>query len=532
MYDVIVKNARIPQGDDTILTNILVKDEKIAGFLDNVDGVDAKEIIDAGGHLTLPGCIDSHTHFMYQGFPHRENFLTGSAAAARGGVTTVIDMPCCSVPSARSVEQLKLKLELVEPQALVDYAMWGGVTGEDVREGWLDNVQEQADFGAVAFKAYMTPSVPTYPRVTDPEMYEAFKAVAKTGLPIGIHAENFAMCDFYVKKFQKEGRLDGPAWAEARMELAEKVAIQLGISFAEDTGARLHIVHMSTGIGAKLVKEAKERGLNVTAETCPHYLMLNYQEAMTKYGPLAKIAPPLREKKDNEMLWEGLQDGSVDFIATDHAPYELEAEKLKEGLNIWTAFPGIPGVETMVPILVSEGYNKGRISLSRLVDILSTNAAKHYGLYPKKGAMHIGSDADFTIIDLDKRWTIDPKKEATMCGYNPLEGIELKGKVVKTVVRGHLVFEDVEDSTLAEMTDEDLQKIVHNYPEGVEERYPEIFKEFPNLHSKEYENSYRINHPEVIDEHIKGIKGIKVQPGFGKFVKRQSIQVLPRTIKY
>jgi len=532
MYDVIVKNARIPQGDDTIITNILVKDEKIAGFLDNIDGIEAKEIIDANGHLTLPGCIDSHTHFMYQGFPHRENFLTGSAAAARGGITTVIDMPCCSVPSARSVEQLKLKIELVEPQALVDYAMWGGVTGEDVREGWLHNVDEQAEFGAVAFKVYMTPSVPTYPRVSDPEMYEAFKAVAKTGLPIGIHAENFAMCDYFVKKFQREGRMDGPAWAEARMELAEKVAIQLGISFAEDTGARLHIVHMSTGIGAKLVGEAKKRGLNVTSETCPHYLTLNYQEAMTKYGPLAKIAPPLREKKDNQLLWEGLNNGSVDFIATDHAPYEIESEKLKKGMNIWTAFPGIPGVETMVPIIVSEGYNKGRISLSKMVDILSTNAAKHYGLYPKKGAMHIGSDADFTIIDLDKRWTIDLKDQASMCGYTPLEGMELKGKVVKTIVRGHLVFEDVDDSTLKDLSHEELQRIVHNYPEGVEERYKDIFEEYPRLYSKEYEKSHRIKHPELIDEHIRGIKGIKVKPGFGKFVKRQSIQVLPRTITY
>ena len=199
MYDVIIKNARIPQGDDTMLTNILVKDEKIAGFIDDISNVEFKEEIDANGHLTLPGCIDPHTHFMYQGFPHRENFLTGSAAAASGGVTTVIDMPCCSVPSTRSVEQLDLKNDVVGPQALVDYALWGGVTGEDVREGWLHNVQEQADYGAVAFKAYMTPSVPTYPRVTDPEMYEAFKAVAATGLPIGIHAENFAMCDYYVR---------------------------------------------------------------------------------------------------------------------------------------------------------------------------------------------------------------------------------------------------------------------------------------------------------------------------------------------
>lgn len=532
MYDVIIKNARIPQGDDTVVTNILVKDEKIAGFTDCVEGVNAKEIIDAEGKLTIPGCIDSHTHFMYQGFPHRENFLTGTAAAAAGGVTTVIDMPCCSVPSVRTVEQLELKKDLCDPQALVDYAFWGGVTGEDVREGQLHHVQEQADYGVVAFKVYMTPSVPTYPRVTDPEMYEAFKAVAKTGLPIGIHAENFAMCDFYVKKFQEEGRLDGPAWAEARMELAEKVAIELGISFAEASGARLHIVHMSTGIGAKLVGEAKKRGLNVTSESCPHYLTLNYQESMSKHGACAKIAPPLRTKRDNEEQWEGIQNGSIDFIATDHAPYELESEKTKEGLNIWTAFPGIPGVETMVPVIVSEGYNKGRISLSKLVDILSTNASKHYGLYPKKGAMHIGSDADFTIIDLDKKWTINPKEQASMCGYTPLEGMELTGKVAKTVVRGHLVYEDIDESALASMTDQELNDLVHEYPKGVADKYKKIFDVYPNLYSAEYERSYRKVHPEVIDKHVRGIRGMKVKPGFGQFVKRQQIMKLDRTIKY
>ncbi len=532
MYDVILKNARIPQGDDTQITNILVKDEKIAGFLDNIEGIEAKEIIDAQGYLTLPGCIDPHVHFMYQGFPHRENFLTGTAAAATGGVTTVIDMPCCSVPSVRSKDQLDLKIDLIQPQSLVDFALWGGVTGEDVREGWLDHVQEQADAGVVAFKAYMTPSVPTYPRVTDPEMYEAFKAVAKTGLAVGIHAENYAMCDFYVDKFREDGRMDGPAWAEARMELAEKVAIELGISFAEAADARLHIVHMSTGIGAQLVGEAKKRGLDVTSETCPHYLTINAQDAMTEHGACAKIAPPLRTKRDNELLWEGLQNGSVDFMGTDHAPYELESEKRKEGTNIWTAFPGIPGVETMVPILVSEGYNKGRLSLSKLVDVLSKNAAIHYGLYPKKGAMHIGSDADFTIIDLEKEWTIDAKEESSMCGYTPLDGIKLKGKVAKTIVRGNLVFEDVEESVLKDLTDEELKTIVHNFPAGVEEKYKTHFDRYPQLNSGEYEKSYRKDHPEVIDEHIRGIKGIKIKPGFGQFVKRQSIQKLDRTIKY
>lgn len=515
MIDLIIKNARIPQGDDTILTNILVKDEKIAGFVDEITMLDAKNVIDANGNLTIPGCIDSHTHFMYQGFPHRENFLTGTAAAATGGVTTIIDMPCCSVPSVRSIEQLETKLDICGPQAVVDYAMWGGVTGEDVREGWLHNVKEQADYGVVAFKVYMTPSVPTYPRVTDPEMYECFKAVAKTGLPIGIHAENFAMCDFYVNKYKNEGRLDGPAWAEARMELAEKVAIELGISFAEASGARLHIVHMSTGIGAKLVKDAKMRGIDVTSESCPHYLTLNYQESMSKYGPLAKIAPPLRTKKDNEEQWNGINDGSIDFIATDHAPYEIESEKYKDGMNIWTSFPGIPGVETMVPVIVSEGYNKGRISLSKLVDILSTNAAKHYGLYPKKGALNIGSDADFTIIDLDKEWTIDSKNMVSMCGYTPLEGMKLKGKIDKTIVRGNLVYQDGEEGTLGKLDNYDL-----------------LFNNPDELTSGEYKVSYRKDHPEVIVDHVKNIKGIMVNPGFGKFVKRQQIMKLDKNIKF
>lgn len=443
MYDVIVKNARIPQGHDTVLTNILVKDGKIAGFVESIEGLEGREIINAKGNLTIPGCIDSHTHFMDPGFTHRENFLTGTSGAAAGGVTTIIDMPCCSVPSVRSVAQLENKIEKIKDKAIVDFALWGGVTGEDVREGWLHNVQEQADYGVTGFKVYMTPSVPTYPRVTNPEMYECFKAVAKTGLPVGVHAENFAMCDFYVNRFQEEGRMDGPAWAEARMILAEKVAIQLAISFAEDTGVRLHIVHMSTGIGADLVKEAKMRGLDVTAETCPHYLTLNYEETMSKYVQLAKIAPPIRTTEDNERLWKGIQEGSVDFIATDHAPYSLETEKLKEGFNIWTAFQ-IPGVETMAPIIISEGYNKGRISLSRLVEILSTNAAKHYGLYPKKGIMNIGSDADFTIVDIDKEWTIEKDKMYCLNKYTPFDGFKLKGKIYKTIVRGKVVYEDGE----------------------------------------------------------------------------------------
>ncbi len=485
--DLLIKNAVIPlmQGNEVFSADIVVRDGKIAGVLACGTAAEAARTIDAENNLVIPGCIDSHTHFMDPGFTHRETFLTGTSQAAAGGVTTIIDMPCCSSPrSVRDVDSLNEKLAAVAPQAVVDYAMWGGVTGEDVREGKLANVRAQAEAGVVAFKVYMTPSVPTYNRVTDPEMHEVFKTVRETGLAVGVHAENFAMCDYYVNKLKNSGRTDGPAWSEARLELAEKAAIQLGIAFSEETECRFHVVHMSTGIGARLVGEAKRRGLAVTAEVCPHYLVLNAPEAMAIHGAMAKIAPPLRTGQDNVELWEGLANGSVDFVATDHAPYKVQAnrdldeqpvEKDAPGMTIWTAFPGIPGTETMVNILVSEGYNKGRLSLQRLVEVLSRNAAIHYGLFPKKGTIAIGADADLAIVDLKKAWKIDQAVSFMKNKYTPLHGLPLQGKVVKTVLRGQLVYDEK--------------------PSEVQGR-------------------------------------ILVAPGYGQYVTRQSVQALENTLKF
>ncbi len=440
--DLLLKNCRVPLNDDLILVDIAVSDGTIAAVLSPGSDVTADKVIDVKGKMVLPGCIDSHTHYMDPGFTHRETFAAGTQSAAAGGVTTIIDMPCCSVPSVRDVDSLEHKLSKIAPQAYVDFALWGGVTGEDVRENKLDNVQTQAEAGVVAFKAYMTPSVPSYPRCGDAELLEIFKAVSSTGLPLGVHCENFDICDFNVNRYRESGRMDGPAWAEARSVIAEKLAIQLCIDYSEETGTRFHVVHMSSGIGAILIEEAKRKGLPVTSETCPHYLTLNAVDAMGSRGSFAKIAPPLRAKKDNEILWEKLENGAVDFVATDHAPYEIATEKDAPGMNIWTSFPGIPGTETMVPIIISEGYNKGRLSLSRLVEVLSTSPAVHYGLYPKKGCIMPGSDADFTVIDIDEEWVIDEKKTYSKAKYNPLHGMKLKGKVKQTILRGQVIFED------------------------------------------------------------------------------------------
>ena len=210
--DVLVTNGLVPQGDDAVPMWILITDEKFAGFVapctEGTEGIAADSVVDAAGALILPGCIDSHVHFMDPGFTHRETFAHGTRAAAAGGVTTVIDMPCCSVPSVRDCASLESKKAAIAPRAYVDFALWGGVTGEDVRLDKLASVAAQAEAGVVGFMAYMTPSVPSYPRSSDAELLEIFGAVAKTGLPLGLHTENFSICDHFVNKLKTAGRLD------------------------------------------------------------------------------------------------------------------------------------------------------------------------------------------------------------------------------------------------------------------------------------------------------------------------------------
>jgi allantoinase len=424
--------------------NVLVEQGRVAGIVASADGIEAGTVVDGRGLLAFPGVIDGHVHFNEIVYPEREDYQSGTAsAAAGGGVTTIVDMP--DLPPVRSAEQFHRKLESVRPKAYVDYAFWGGMTGEDVREGWTDRIYDLIDLGVCSFKLYMTPSVPTYPRVDDGEMWELFQKIAPTGMPIGVHAENFPIVDHLTKTLRRQGRLDPLAWAEARARIAERTAIQLVIAFAEATGARAHIVHMTTKDGVELVRAAKERGVRVTSETCPHYLCLTAAEAMPKYGSFAKIAPPLRDEEDIEALWQGLADGTVDFMGTDHAPYVIATEKQAEGMDIWTSLPGVPAVETLVPFMVSEGLLKGRLGLGRFVDVMSRASALHYGLYPKKGSLEIGADADLTIVDPEREWVIDPDALHTKSKYTPMAGMKLRGKVAMTIVRGQVVYEDGRD---------------------------------------------------------------------------------------
>jgi len=430
--DLVIKNGKIvtPQaiheGDD-----IAVEKGKIVAIDRQGSFSEAKEVIDAAGEYVLPGIIDVHVHFREPGYTYKEDFETGSMAAAAGGVTTVFDMPN-NKPFITTVEAYKQKLELIRSKAYVDYGLIAAVVGDSIEE-----IPKLAEAGINVFKIFMGATVGGVPAPDDGGMLEAFRLVAETGLRIGVHAENNPIIDFFTAKLKKAGRTDPLAHVEARPNVAAAEAIQRAILFAAETGCKLHIFHMTSKEGVQLVKEAKAKGIQVSAETCPHYLLLDC-DYMKKVGSILKMNPPVRSQENGEALWQGLFEGTVEVIATDHSPH-TEEEKIKD--NIWEAIPGFPGVETSVPLILTQ-VNEGKLSLNTYVKVASENPAKLFNIYPQKGTIQIGTDADFTIIDMEKEGIIDRKKLHSKPKITPFDGWKVKGLPVYTIVRGKVVMKD------------------------------------------------------------------------------------------
>lgn len=448
-WDLLLRNAQYIENRQIVSRDIAIKNGTVvAHFAGGTASIDqADTTVDVKNDLVLPGCVDAHTHLFDPGYPLREDFSSGTAAAAKGGVTTLIDMPCSSQPTIRSVADAEVKLRAIESKAHVDYALWGGITGEEIRSGRTHEVAALAQWGVVGFKVYMTSSLSIFQSVSHAEMVEAFTLVAKTGRVAAVHAEDPDLCDYFTKKMRNAGRTDPAAWAEARLHLAEEQAIAYSIQAAEKAGCRLHIVHMSTAQGVRLVAAAKQRNLPITAETCPQYLLLTAEEALSTFASIAKCAPPLRTTADQASLWEGLRDGTVDFVATDHAPFDWDTEKCAG--DIWTAFSGFPGLETLLPALLTAGYHEGRLPLHRVQEILCEIPARQYGIFPKKGHLGIGADADFVVIDLNRPWIYSAKDNLSLAKYSPFDGRTFVGKPLQTWVRGKLVY-DASQGVLAQ----------------------------------------------------------------------------------
>jgi len=433
-----IKNARILQNEKLKEVSIYIENGKIKNIGPAEGIIFSEEDIDVKGKIVFPGFIDPHVHFDDPGYIDREDFETGTRSAAAGGMTTVIDMPCTSIPPVINGPNFDYKLNIVKEKAYVDFAFWGGVTPKQVESGeYRKSLIELKDRGIVGVKFYTVSRMETYPRMSVPHMDKVFRDLKELDLVCAVHAEDYDLVNYYSRILQDMKRKDPESWFEGRTYEAEPKAIWSVVGITEKVRNKLHIVHLSTRAGLNIIRWAKEHQIDITVETCPQYLLFTIED-FKKTGAILKIAPPLRREEDREGLWEGIKDGSIDFISTDHAAGKYPEEKLSP--DIWQNYAGIPGIQLAVPTMLHYGYHREKLSLCELQRLLSENIAKRYGLYPQKGVIQQGSDADFSIIDIDKEWVVNPSKLESKGKYSPLAGETLKGEVSMTIVRGEVVY--------------------------------------------------------------------------------------------
>jgi len=429
--DLVIRDGLVVGPDGAAQTSIAIQGETIVAVGAAESMPPSRVTIDARGHHVLPGAIDSHVHFREPGYTHKENWASGTAGAAMGGVTTVFEMPNTRPPTG-TVAALKIKQKAAAAQAHVDYGIYGLLD-----ENNIDVLVDLIAGGVAGFKCFMGNTFGDLPAPSDGAMLEGFEIIAKHGMRCVVHAENPSIMARRQGKMEAAGRTDVHAHLAARPEICEIEAVGRAIVFAEWTGARLHIAHKSSGDALYIVKAAKARGVDVTVETCPQYLLLDTND-VDRLGSVLRVNPPIRAPGHGDALWQALKDGTVDMISTDHAPHRPE-EKTRP--SIWDCDCGFPGVETQMPLMLTE-INRGRASISDYVRWSAVNPAKAWGLYPRKGAIEIGSDADIVIVDMNRTGTIDQADLQSLSKISPWHRRPYRGRPITTLVRGRIVVQD------------------------------------------------------------------------------------------
>jgi allantoinase len=436
LLDKLYVNAVIVSATGRYNGCIGVKDGKISVIAGSVDGLDATEKIDCGGKFLLPGFLDGHIHPCDPGPTDREEFPYLTASMAAGGITTGFMMPF-NVPVVADIETYNFTVDRYTGRAYVDYALHGGAIATNLAAAndlWTKT-------GATGMKMFMCFSTVDCPFLDDDTFYAHLEILAKNGGIALIHCENDGILKKREREIKAEGRMDGLAYNASHPEYAEIEAIQRAILYLRRTDAAALIVHVSTAEGLRLIKRARDEGVKIWAESCPHYLTFTVDD-METLGPRLKQSPPIHEESNRLELWELLGKDYIQTIASDHCPFTAE-EKFVDMNNIWLTPNGIPGVQALAPVLLN-GVNEGRITLEKVVEVTSFNAAKLYGVYPKKGVLQIGSDADFTVIDMDLEKVFSREDNKSKCPWSPFFGRIFKGWPVMTVCRGETVFKDDE----------------------------------------------------------------------------------------
>jgi allantoinase len=391
-----------------------------------------EERIDAGDRLVLPGVVDNHVHTRSE---PREGITRATTAAAAGGVTTLIDMPYDDPDPITSVARFRAKLEAIGREAITDVALWATIT----KTGGLDEIPGLVEAGACAFKVSTFETHPVrFPQIRDGELYLAMEKIRDAGSLIAFHAENNDLVVRLAARLEAAGRTDPAAHADARPAVAETEAVGRALELALATGVRVHIVHASVDRSFTLVERARRDGVDASAETCLHYLLLDVNE-LTRQGARAKINPPLRSTAEVENLWRLIAADGIDYVTTDHVGWTRDR---KETGSIFEAKSGIPGLELFLPLFYSAAVARRGLPIGLLVRLLSENPARRMGLWPQKGSITVGADADLVVFDPERRWTVDESALLTPAGWTPYHGRDVVGAIDQVLVRGRTVFSD------------------------------------------------------------------------------------------
>ena len=430
-YDLIIRGGSIVVPSGVQRADIGVIDGKIAEIAPDLEGSHGEELRAVGLHI-FPGVVDAHLHFNEPGRTEWEGFATGSRALAAGGGTTFFDMPLNAHPPTLDASSFRAKLSAAEASSFVDFGLWGGLV-----PGNKGSMEELAELGVVGFKAFMSNSgIDDFRAVDDLTLYEGMVEAARLGCLVAVHAESEAITSLLAQRALHDGRTTARDFAASRPVIAELEAIERAILFAEEAGCALHIVHVSSGRGVALVARARMRGVDVSCETCPHYLVLT-EDDMEEIGAIAKCAPPLRPREEQDALWQHILEGTLPMVVSDHSPSPPD---MKAGVDYFRAWGGISGCQSLLALLLTEGYTRRQIPLSLIASLIAGFTSRRFGIDKQKGALEVGRDADFAMVDLNAKAVLASDDLLYRHKQSPYVGMTMQGRVVRTIVRGMTIF--------------------------------------------------------------------------------------------
>jgi len=429
IVDSVLTNAKAYLNKEIVDCSIAIENGKIFKIGKETQMPNADEKINLKNRLVLPGLIDVHVHLRDEGKAYKEDFYTGTAAAAAGGMTTVLDMPN-NEPVTMSAETIKNRMQIAKRSVLVNVGFYSEFP-TDV--GVVTDIVAQ---GAVGFKLFMARQVGGLNIDDDKALEEAFTKVGELGIPVAVHAEDKALLTANEEKLKRANRHDAAAFLKAHSELVELKAVERLLKISAQVDVHLHFCHMTTAEGLDAVIEAKKSGRTVSCEVTPQHLLLSNAD-FEHYGLMLTMMPPLRSKSQIEALWKDIADGWVDVLGSDHAPHALSE---KSAGSVWDIKVGVPGLETTLPLMLTM-VRKNRISLAHIVRLLSEKPAEIFNLRDR-GRLAQGRKADLVVVDFNRKFRIDPSKFHSKAKYSPFDGWEVQGRPVKTFVNGLLIMDE------------------------------------------------------------------------------------------